>query len=296
MAKMKSPAAAPYATDDGWRRAESRDKFGFPDPTQTRLISGARSADDEIRREALRQLVLRYEAPLKAFLTAAFKQSLHVTEEWIEDCLAAFKEEKILTAKLTLSYDRAHGTKFRTYLKKCIVYFAIQKFRAENKRREREVHEDTKFSLDNIVASHGNEKPPAGDVEWAFEVLSPALNELEMDCLLKNQEDVLLVFARRYLPPFLGEPSIEALRETAEALKRILRVYASENDVSNTLTTAKRKWKKLTGNILSEYCNSAEEIEEEWNYMVYLLLWASDQEAYELQRQKIKKMFRKYLV
>jgi len=105
MARKKAAAGPAPDGNTGDGRPESKDRHGF-EKTQTRLISGARSPNEDMRFEALSQLLAKYGAPLKNYLMASFMWKFRVNEGWIEDCLQSFVWDKVMKRKLIEVWNR----------------------------------------------------------------------------------------------------------------------------------------------------------------------------------------------
>lgn len=177
----------------------------FP-PTSWTLIlelqqSGAR-AD-----EALRELVARYHAPVRAYLRD-YLGSRFGDPESADDLTQEFFDRILRTATIFKRADRARG-RFRNYLKRSVRNFAIDFHRRQRPGRAREVGLADEGA--GVVLGDPRNAERSFHFEWARLVLQQAEDRVREICARKNQMMHHRIFCAHYLGDPDREPSWEKL-------------------------------------------------------------------------------------
>src|SRR6266404_4273796 len=200
------------------RNEESKDRFGFEPTIWTAVVDSAGLPDAQVRIGALGKLYMKYRPPLKAFLMTGFAWKFRVDEDWVDDCLGSFVENKLLQPEFFQAVDRERG-RFRDFLKQSLLNFARDKFRAERKHRQNET--ELPDSDSGLPRGTTHLRPTAdSDIEWARRVLEQALQAMKADCLKRKHELRWAIFERRRLAPLLDSAETESLEDTISFVKR----------------------------------------------------------------------------
>jgi len=234
----------------GDRYAEFR---SFP-TTHWSLVDGAGRGDDDSKRRALGELLVRYLPALRAHLVLRKRLNRDLAEEMLHDFLATKVVEKELVGRA----DPGRG-KFRTFLLTALDRFVANQMRdaAAKKRRP----QDGRI-VDIDEQTHGlelDEEPhQAYDLAWARRVIAESLDRMRSECHASGRPDIWGVFDRRVLGPMLdgAEPmpyedlvARFALRSPAQA--------------SNVLITGKRMFERSLRGVVGEYAADEQEVDEE---------------------------------
>ena len=260
MARIKPPSGRSPDAGERNEHQELKDKYGFEPTLWTELVGPAGSPDETVRFEALSKLLEKYQTPLKAFLRAALAK-YGVQEDWINDCFQSFVLEKVMKKELIQKADRERGP-FRNFLKTSLYRFAIQLWRGE-----REPMEPLPPEIEDVVRN----LPLDCDIEWARDVLQQALAKMFADCLAKKQQIIWTIFEQRRLGTLLHGAEVELLADTVAFVKQTCGVTLSDQAISNRQLTGDEKFDRCIGDVLSEYCRDAEEIESERQAFIKLL-------------------------
>jgi DNA-directed RNA polymerase specialized sigma24 family protein len=231
---------------------EPRPPGSFP-TTRWSLVRRAQDADPDVRRQALEELLRRYYRPLLAHLVVRMRLEPSVAE----DLLQSFIAQKVLEQHLVDEAAAAKG-RFRSLLLQVLknYYVDVQRRRHAAKRSpERALSLDEEAQQPHAVASGS---PDVFDVSWAREVLSQALARMRDHCRQRHQPQTWGLFECRILIP--------ALQGTAPMpYEQVVRRFgfASPEQASNALMTAKRQFKRSVEEVVADYAGTAEEVEEE---------------------------------
>jgi DNA-directed RNA polymerase specialized sigma24 family protein len=204
------------------------------------LIDQAQADGTTLRNSALEQLVLRYVPPLRAHLVLRRR----VGDELADELLQAFVTEKIVAQYLLRHADRGQG-KFRSLLVRSLENFYVDWVRARANRPGAPL-------LDELAPAE-TPGPDAFDVAWARQLLDEVLATMRADC----QADLWGVFECRLLKP--TREGVEPLAYDA-VCRRF--AFASPEQASNALVTAKRKFQRAFERVAARYCHDGEPAEQ----------------------------------
>jgi hypothetical protein len=190
---------------------------------------------------ALNELILKYQAPLKAYLLAAFPGSENEADELMQD----FAQDKIMKEGWLGKAERKRG-RFRDFLKISLKNFVRDRFR----RKPPAVVSLDELQIDLPVEERGTE---AFEVEWARTLLSEVLERMEKDCktLHRNEPNRPLIweiFRLRLLQPILETAEPVGYEELVSRLG-----IASPFAAQNLLATAKRIFSRHLHEVIAEY-------------------------------------------
>jgi len=244
----------------------SRDGLGFPNKTAWTMVRMAGAPEGEIRLQALETLLRKYLPALRTYLLVRFKGKPGITQEWIDDCLQAFINEKVLQRELIRTADQERG-RFRDLLKTSIYRFAISLLRKEPPPQEPLPGDDEPLTLTSPPRSEA----ALADIKWARGVLVDALQRMLTECARKGQHVTKAVFERRCVLPTLQSQKPESLEETAAFLEKAFGEKLSIKAVSNQQTQGERKLRRSIDDVLSQYCRDAAEIEGERQNLMHIL-------------------------
>lgn len=223
----------------------------FP-PTNWSAVYRAAHPSQVWGEQALAALLDRYRPALKAHLMFVKR----LTPEHAEDLLHDFITDKVLQNSLLAGSDPSRG-RFRTYLLTALDRYAVSAHRRD--AAQKRAPEGGFVELEDFdvpAASVG--RSFAGDVEWARQVITEALQRTQIECEATGRTSFWLMFEARVVGPLLhGEPP-PVYEKLVERLG-----FQSPLQASNALTTAKRIFSRMLREIVAEYVKSEEAVETE---------------------------------
>jgi DNA-directed RNA polymerase specialized sigma24 family protein len=217
----------------------------FP-ATHWSLVQRAGVPDEETRREALRNLLERYEPALRSYLLLLRQ----MPEDAAEELLQAFIADRMLATELFKRADREKG-KFRTLLLACLRNFEISMYRARQVRvtvpLARNMHNETEASSDVIVVA-----------AWARSLVNSVLAAMREECRQTQRPDIWTVFEERVVAEAFENRTPTPYEELATRL-----TLASPHQAANLLVTGKRMYARLLRAAVAEYVLEAGQIDQE---------------------------------
>lgn len=230
------------------------DGRGFPATSPT-IMQELGSADPEVRRRRLQDLVARYWKPVYFVMRSSWAK----TNEDAKDLTQEFFTRSMLEGSLVRSFDPTKGS-FRTFLKGALQHFMMNHARDQaTLKRGGDVQvlrlgvpdED----VSSLVANHASLPPDRlFDAAWKADVLSRALRNLEEKLRAEGKHDSFRIFQRYDLGEAPEAPSYENL--AAE-------FGMSVNRVKHSLRTARALYRASVTEILRGTVDNAELLEEE---------------------------------
>jgi RNA polymerase sigma-70 factor (ECF subfamily) len=194
---------------------------------------------------------VRYWPALKSHLVAR----KGIDPDDAEDLLQGFVTSKILEQGVLARVVRAKG-KFRTWLLTALDRYVIsqQRYQAAAKRSAPgAVRLD---AVPAVVSDSG--RADVFDLAWAREVLAEVLRRLEAECTTTRRPDLWTLFECRVLAPALDDVPAAPYEQVIERLG-----FASREQASNALVTAKRMFLRHLRGVIGEYAGSDDAIQEE---------------------------------
>lgn len=222
----------------------------FPS-TDWRTVSRA-GGPASSRDGALAAWVERYLPAIRSYLVTRWKMS----GERAEDVVQGFMLDKVLEQDLIAQAEPARG-RFRAFLMRSIDRYVLSQARRDKaaKRSPGDV-----ASLDDSQQLHPADRsgPDVFDTAWAAQVLQLALGRMRDECEVSGRGLVWAVFEARIVRPTLGEaPPVPY----EELLRRFH--FASPEQASNLLVTAKRMFARVLRQVVAEYAENEADVEEE---------------------------------
>jgi len=240
-------------------------------PSTWWTLVGKALDEDTGGRSALEELVSRYRRPLRLHLVR--NRGFH--EELADELLQGFITEKIIERYLLAHAKRDKG-KFRSLLVRSLNNYAIDWLR----HRKTEAVTGQPEAIDAVAGEVGR-PADAFDAVWARQLLEEVLAVMKADCEANRQPQVWGVFKCRLLAPVYehSEPV-----EYEEVCRRF--GFASPEQASNALMTAKRKFLRAFDKVAFAYRHDGEETSDVLRELVEILSrvgpldWQASQKAY----------------
>ena len=194
----------------------------------------------------LNELILRYQAPLKAYLLAAFPGLVDEADELLQD----FTQDRILKEGWLGKADRQRG-RFRDFLKISLKNFVRD--RLSSRANAPVSLEDLEYDI--ASETEGEE---AFGLEWGRTILAEVLTRMEQDCQTPQQNQpnrlqIWDVFRLRLLQPTLEGAEPVGYEELVSKLG-IVSPFAAQN----LLATAKRMFERHLDEVIGEYETAGE--------------------------------------
>jgi RNA polymerase sigma-70 factor (ECF subfamily) len=224
--------------------------------TRWSLISRARGAPDLTSRQALDELLRRYLPALKTHLVLTRR----LDPDRADDLLQSFAAARVVEQGLLDRVGPGRG-RFRTYLLHAMNNFLVDQIRAARaqKRSAGDVHSFGAAEGGPPIDPADDAPTPADafDQAWARQVIDQAAALMREQCAREDRADIWDVFVGRVLAPALdGAEPVPYERLVARF------GYATPEQASNVLMTAKRSFQRALRQVVADYCDEAE-VEDE---------------------------------
>lgn len=217
---------------------------GFPSTHWTRVYLASQHEKDD-GSKTLAVLLKSYRPALRQYLRYRYR----VSPETIEDWISGFIEHKILERHLLKAADRRKG-RFRSFLLTSLYRFVEDQRRSENRARRRPagglIPLEEKHEIS--VAHTSNSNPNPGDLRWATTVIDRARKRTEAYYRAKKRTATWEVFAAGCYRPLRHGDARPLDAELAQQ-----HGFKSARQVSNAITTAKRRFGSFLREVVCEY-------------------------------------------
>jgi DNA-directed RNA polymerase specialized sigma24 family protein len=218
---------------------------GFPSTSWSR-IQAATGPDEELARQALGELLTRYQSALLAYAIKRFGADQDQARDWFQ----GFVLESVLRRGLIAQARPIQGHQFRSYLLSSWHKFILGDLRRQGcrKRRPRGGFEPISAALDEGALSVSEPAAESYDLAWARAVLDAAIQRMKAECAGKRRSDVWGVFDARVLDPIMeGVPEVPY----GELIAR----FGLESPIQarNLLGTGKRMFARCLQGVIGDY-------------------------------------------
>jgi RNA polymerase sigma-70 factor (ECF subfamily) len=210
------------------------------------------------RRQAVGVLIERYLPALANYVRARWR----LRDDQADDLLQAFIADKVLEKDLFARADRGRG-RFRSLLMTALDRFVISAYRRAGSAEQ----------VCGPASLNGNLPEPAGaaaadvfDLAWARHALYRCLEQTRQECERSGRGQVWQLFAARVVAPALegaAQPSYGELKGRFG--------FASPEQASNLLITAKRMFLRNLRAVVAEYARDPAEVDEEVRHLRQIL-------------------------
>ena len=226
--------------------------------TRWSLISRARGAGatDPASRQALDELLRRYLPALKTHLVLTRR----LDPDRADDVLQSFAAARVVEQGLLARVGPGRG-RFRTYLLHAMNNFLVDQIRA-GRAQKRSGGDVRSFDApDGGPAIDPADDAPAPadafDAAWARQVIDQAAALMREQCAREDRDDIWDVFVGRVLSPALDGATPVPYEQLVARFG-----YATPEQASNVLMTAKRSFQRALRQVVSDYCDDLE-VEDE---------------------------------
>ncbi len=216
-------------------------------------IRAAKDSSNPRSREALAQLIERYEPVLRLFYRGVFP---HVPRLDEDDLIQSFLTDYFVAQRLLESADRSRG-RFRSLLFTAFRNHVLMELRRDKRLR-------VVVGLDNFETAGQSQASVGGittnqeTVAWARYVLDETLRRLEVDCRSRGRTHVWEVFRRRLIVPAWESMPAAGHDVLAQELG-----LADARQSENLLKTAKRRFRQLLVVLMGELGVCEDEVDRE---------------------------------
>jgi hypothetical protein len=201
--------------------------------------------------DALRQLLLRYMAPLRAYLTVERRFPADQAEEFLQGFIA----DKVLEREILASASPDHG-RFRTFLLVALSRYVADQMRAANRKMRSPNGQVTLHDAGPLLDPNPGPSE-AFELAWARQVLANTATQMQRQCEESNRKDIWTVFEGRVLSPALNGAEPVPYEQLVSQLG-----MASVDAAVNLVTTAKRMFARSLRGVVGEYIDEGE-VEQE---------------------------------
>lgn len=223
----------------------------FPTTRWTWVVHAA-AEETGPRRAALSSLLQRYLPPMRSYLRLRF----NFDADRVEDLLQSFLTDKVLEEGLLRRADKSRG-RFRNFLIRSLDHFALSRLRKENAAKRSPSGGVGRVDVDKAQDLAARSPADLFDVAWAKRVIELAVETTRHGCVADGRADLWRVFEARVLRPTLGEGEPLPLAALVDELG------ASSAQVSNLLSTAKRRFSRALRDEVAIYALDERDAEEE---------------------------------
>jgi len=217
----------------------------FP-ATHWSLVQRAGVPDEETRREALKNLLERYEPALRSYLLIGRQ----MPEDAVDELLQAFIADRVLASELFRRADREKG-KFRSLLLTSLQNFEISMFRSKKIRAtvplKKNMSSEVEASSDVAVVA-----------AWARSLVNSVLLAMKQECEKSGRVDIWMVFDERIVAAAFEHKSPTSYEELANRLNLI-----SPAQAANLLVTGKRMYARILRAAVAEYVLESDQVDDE---------------------------------
>ncbi len=225
----------------------------FP-TTHWTLVARAGADRSVAQREALGDLLRRYEGAFHTFLTARYR----LPPDRAADLVQGFVLSRVLERNLITRADAGRG-KFRTFVMRALEQYAIDQFRraSAKKRRVDRAGVDVQDYQDSLADPGAADPARAFDLSWASQAVRQAVEQMRRTTE-PVRPDLWGVFADRVLGPAFDSAEPTAYADLIGRLG-----FADEAQASSALKTSKRIFARVLRGVVSEYARTADEVDRE---------------------------------
>ena len=228
----------------------SHSLWPFPS-THWSLVEQLSNPNDEVRRQAMTDLLTRYIPPLRSHLVIARK----LKPDHAADLLQAFIASRVLEGEMLLQADRQRG-RLRTFLATALDRFVANQIRdaASQKRSP-----SGAIPLeDNGHAAQDGGPHEIFELEWARHVLDETLRRMEQECRSTGRDSVWKIFQRRIVQPMRDNTAPAPYAEIVQEL-----AFVSPGQAASALIRARQLFVRILRGVVGEYARGPEEIDAE---------------------------------
>ena len=225
--------------------------------TRWSLIARARGGGDPLTRQALDELVRRYSPALRTHLLL----SRNLAPDRADDVLQGFLASRVVEQRLLGNVGPEKG-RFRTFLLRAMNNYLIDQLRAERAQKRGgggASAATVSRSIDDLESdrAHPPDDAPgpaeAFDLAWARQVIDEAAEILRAQYTREDRVDMWETFRGRVLAP-----ALEGAEPTPYSVLIEQFGYASPEQASNVLVTARRAFQRALRQVVADYCDESE--------------------------------------
>jgi RNA polymerase sigma-70 factor (ECF subfamily) len=222
-------------------------------------IARAGDLDPQIKRQAMGRLLNAYLPALRQHLIVRKR----IAADRVDDLVQGFVCDQVVADDLIAKADKERG-RFRAFVVVALERYVSSVYRHDNAQKRRP---------DQPILNIDETLPPPGshtaadpfDVAWARQVVERAIAQMRSQCK-GRREQLWNVFESCALAPLLDGASAPPLSDLASRLG-----FASPQQVSNTLITAKRMFARVLRKVVGEYSRDDEAVEDELRDLLAIL-------------------------
>lgn len=205
----------------------------------------ASNHEQEAGSKALAELLKAYRPALRKYLHYRYNR---IPPEEIEDWISGFIQKKVLQQHLLQDAHPDKG-RFRNYVLTALYRFAEDQRRRQDRSKRHPTGGLVPYEqAHEQITERGNTHPNPGDLRWAIQVIEEARKRTEAFYRAKGRDQTWAVFLEGcYLPLCDG-----AERQSDADLAR-RHGMDSARQVSNTITTAKRRFGDFLREVVRAY-------------------------------------------
>ncbi len=225
-------------------------------------VSAVKAAGAAAGREVVpvEELYLKYQEPLRVHLRGKFR-SFPLILNHSEDLLQDFAKDKILAEGWLRRWDQRKG-RFRDFLRTSLNNFVWDWWRRQPEYQGRKERENEQSATQGRSVGLSPDMPPSEpdpeqfNFSWAQTVIAETLDRVEQTCKDPNRRQpesrhVWEIFRLRTLDPIFQDTEPTPYEELVKTFG-----LRSPSEGTNMLLSAKRMFKRLLEDVISEYSGS----------------------------------------
>ncbi len=227
----------------------------FPS-THWSQVRAAGKLDEAAGRNALGELLLRYEPALLAYAILKFGSS----EDHARDLFHGFVQESVLKRDLITNARPMPGCQFRSYLLHAWHTHIQSEYRRQSARKRRPAGNLSPLpeDPDDLPVEGQPPAPELFDLRWAQQVITEASRRMHAECMASHRPDVWGVFEARIHGPILNG-------DARMPYDQLVSRFGLESPIQarNLLVTGKRMFVRNLERVVSEYASGEGAVEAE---------------------------------
>ncbi len=207
------------------------------------LVARAGSADMQIRRAALADLLNRYAPAIRSYLRFVRKISPHDADDLVQEFLTS----KILEQGIIAHASENQG-KFRAFLLASLNNFIVSEWRENQSHKRGGNHRHESEEVTENMADPRQYASDYFDIAWARELLAETTRRMKNECRQKKRPELWGLFQHRILAQVHDDPHCLSYDALVSRYK-----LTSPAQFNNLLVTARRMFARTLTVVISEY-------------------------------------------
>lgn len=220
--------------------------------TDWTLIKRAGDVSSAPQMQAMHTLLTLYCPALRSYIVSKWRFSIDHAEDMVQEFLAT----KVLAEQL-ISQARVERGRFRNFIRATLDDFIVSQIRRDAAQKRSPKNFTNLLSAD-LIADQEPCPSQAFEIAWAREVIAEAVAAMRQECNDVNRMDLWALFEARILLPCLDGSEPVPYAHMVEQFR-----FRSPLQAANALTSAKRMFDRNLRQVLMNYSDSDQGVDQE---------------------------------